>query len=220
MVIPSYPSYRKESSLTIRLLGVVVVGAFVAVLVVFYLANGRVARLEQQLVNRDNYELVLDKETGTMVLAVKQEITPALRQREYRRVAELYFENMYGFDKHTYEDHMEKAVLLSGQPGINQFTIYENEQIFSELLNADLRLIATIDSVQVYETGDSHAKGFLFGKQRFIKPYGQGMYNFIAEWTVQDNDGRSDSNVHGAEVTQFDIRVKEKVKLRRDEGYN
>ena len=220
MVIPEYPSYRKDSRSAFNLLGIIVVLAFITVVVVFYMANNRISRLEQQLINRDNYELVLDKETGTMVLAVKQEITPELRAKEYQRVAELYFENMYGFDKYTYEDHMEKAILLSSKPGINQFTVYESEDIYSELLNEDLRLVATIDSTTIYESDEKMAKGFLFGKQRFIKPYGEGMYNYIFEFTVQDNGGRSDANVHGAVVTSFDIKVKENVDINSDEGYN
>jgi len=220
MVIPEYPSYRKDSKAAISLLGIVVIGAFVLIAVIFFMANRRVSNLERKLVARDSYELVLDKETGTMVLAVKEEITPQLRQKEYGRVAELYFENMYGFDKYTYEKHMERAVLLSGQVGVNQFSVYETEDIYSELLNEDLRLVATIDSTQIYEGDENGAKGFLFGKQRFIKPYGEGMYNFIVEFTVEDNGGRSDKNVHGAIVSGFDIKVREKVDISSSSKYD
>lgn len=220
MVIPEYPSYRRDSRTTLIVLGIVVVAAILVVGIVFVLANSRVSEFERKLLARDQYELVLDKETGTMVLAVMEEITPELRAKEFQRVAELYFENMYGFDKYTYENHMERAVLLSGKPGVNQFNIYENEQIYSELVNAELRLIATVDSAGVYEYDEDHAKGFLFGKQRFIKPYGQGMYNYVVEFEVVDNGGRSDRNVHGAIVEKFEIKIREKLDIQSNEGYN
>lgn len=218
-IMPDYPSYRKENASYRTIMIVVVTVSLFIALSVFYISNKRIAEMEEALLERDSYEIVLDKGTGSAYLGRREEITPELRKAEFEKIAKTYFHNMYGFNKHTYEDRMKVALSISGEVGNKKFLEYENQDIYSKLVNEDLRLIAKVDSVKTLEWDINVSRGYLFGHQRFVKPLGEGIYRFIVEFKVEDIGGRVIENLSGASVESFNVKLKERVQLKDTKEY-
>lgn len=217
--IPDYPSYRRESTAAYNLMAIAIVFSLLFSLGVFYWSNQRVSEAEAALRERDNYELVLDKETSTTYMARKEEITPEIRRGEFKQIARVYFTHMYGFNRWTYEDHMRIATRVSGEVGDLKYEEYQDNNMFSRLVNEQLSLIAKVDSIHVIKGDMSYLQGYLFGKQRFVKPLGSGMYEYIAEFRVEDIGERVTENLTGAALVEFDVILKERIQLKEDQEY-
>jgi len=132
------------------------------------------------------------------------------REIEVKAHVSLFFSLMYEFDEHTFWDHVKRALYLIGDDGEKILAAYEGAKTYEELVKTNGVVTFTVDSL--WTSMDAYPyKVRMFGRNKYTTSLQAVESIVVADMYVRDTNGRSERNVAGLVIENFNVIKNEPI---------
>ena len=196
MKLDDLSNYGKDLNRTKLIYGLITLMSVATVPIVYYINLQKVTELT-------SHPIVVDAE-NRQYRASRRPLTASERHEQYIKQAEEFWFLSWNLDKGNYDEHINRALEISGESAEKLYGVYFIEKGFERLIKENnYRSENVVLDCQVDADTIPHI-GYIKSRWTIIRPTGQEVRNLHATFIVRDV-GISHKNPMGVEIDQLDI---------------